>query len=222
MSPVLVLELPMKRLRFVLVAVVAAVTALLFSTTPSLAASPPNSIGVVGGSITRLAVDGYHTLGGTAIWPSYQIGGGTIFAWQRDPAYFSRFEQQLSLYPGTSAIWWQLAAHDYDLDGVTQQQAYATAVAVLDGIRQRTRPGTVVHASVMAAYAPDTGCYLNGTVVDAPAQLRTILDRLVSNGLVQRGPTMPILQRSDLQGNGCHQNETGQRKHGQVLLNYFG
>lgn len=217
----------MRRHRFVLVAVVAAVAALLSSTAssfaaPSVAAPPANSIGVVGGSVTRLAVDGYHTLGGTAIWPSYQIGGGTIFAWQNDPTYFARFEQQLSLYPGTSVVWWQLAAHDYDLTGVTQQQAYATSVAVLDGIRQRTRSGTVVYASVMAAYAPDTGCYLSGTVVNAPTRLAAILDRLVSDGLVRRGPAMPTLERTELQGDGCHQNDLGQRKHGQVLLNYFG
>jgi hypothetical protein len=212
----------MKRHRFLLAAVAAAAVTSLMSTATSVAAAPANSVGVVGGSITKLAVDGYHTLGGRAIWPSYQIGGGTIFAWQNDPTYFARFEQQLDRYPGTAAVWWQLAAHDRDLDAVTAEQAYATAVAVLDGIRQRTQPGTVVHASVMASYAPDTGCYLSGTVVNAPARLRTILIQLVDAGLVQRGPSMPTLQRNELQGDGCHQNDLGQRKHGQVLLDYFG
>jgi hypothetical protein len=183
----------------------------------------PNTVGVVGGSITKLAVQGYRDLGGTTIWPPYQIGGGTIFAWRNDSSYFTLYEQMLTQFPNTSSVWWQLAAHDYDLQGLSTQQVYNTAVAVLTGIRQRTGAATVVYGSVMASYAQDTGCYLNGVVVTAPAILQSVLDRLVGNGLVVAGPLLPTLHRDELQDNGenCHQNALGQRHHGQVLLAYF-
>jgi hypothetical protein len=210
-----------------LMVVIALVVGLLTPTAANAATAPvtaqPNSVGVVGGSITKLAVQGYRDLGGTVIWPPYQIGGGTIFAWQNNPTYFTLYQQMLNQFPTTSKVWWQLAAHDYDLQGLTLQQIYATSVAVLNGIRQRTGTNTVVTASVMADYAPDTGCYLNNTVVQAPAKLQAVLDRLVSEGRVVAGPHMPTLHRDELQDNGdnCHQNTLGQQHHGRVLHDYF-
>ena len=219
----------MKRLKSGLIVAVTCVVGMLTTTTTASAAiapaaAQPNSVGVVGGSITKLAVQGYRDQGGTIIWPPYDIGGGTIFAWLDDPAYFHLYEQMLSQFPNTSRVWWQLAAHDYDLPGVTQQQLYTTSVTVLNGIRQRTGPNTVVMASVMADYAPDTDCYLNGIVVQAPTKLQAVLDRLVSEGLVTAGPRMPTLHRDELQDNGdnCHQNTLGQQHHGRVLHDYFG
>lgn len=210
-----------------LVVVIALVVGLLTPTAANAVTAPaaqPNSVGVVGGSITKLAVQGYRDLGGTVIWPPYQIGGGTIFAWQNNPSYFNLYQQMLSQFPTTSSVWWQLAAHDYDLQGVTLQQMYATSVAVLNGIRQRTGANTAVYASVMADYAPDTGCYTSNVVVQAPAKLQAVLDRLVSEGRVVSGPHMPTLHRDELQNNGdnCHQNTLGQQHHGQVLHDYFG
>jgi hypothetical protein len=218
----------MKRYKSSLIVVVAVVVGLLTATAANAETTPvlaqPNSVGVVGGSITKLAVQGYRDHGGTVIWPPYAIGGGTIFAWQNNPTYFQLYEQMLSQFPTTSRVWWQLAAHDYDLQGVTLQQIYVTSLAVLNGIRQRTGPNTVVDASVMADYAPDTGCYLNNIVVQAPAKLQAVLDRLVSEGRVVAGPHMPTLHRDELQNNGdnCHQNTLGQQHHGQVLHGYFG
>jgi hypothetical protein len=76
----------------------------------------------------------------------------------------------------------------------------------------------------MADYAPDTGCYMNNIVVQAPAKLQAVLDRLVSEGRVVAGPHMPTLHRDELQDNGenCHQNTLGQQHHGKVLHDYFG
>jgi len=219
----------MKRLKSGLIVAVVVVVGLLSTTAAAGAATVPatgqaNSVGVVGGSITKLAVQGYRDHGGTVVWPPYDIGGGTIFAWKDSPAYFRLFEQMLSQFPNTSQVWWQLAAHDYDLPGLTLGQLYTTSVTVLNGIRQRTGPNTLVVASVMADYAPDTGCYLRGIVVQAPATLQAVLDRLVSEGLVTAGPHMPTLHRDELQNNGdnCHQNPLGQQHHGRVLHDYFG
>jgi len=104
----------MKRLKSGLIVAVAVVVGLLTTTAASAATVPaagqPNSVGVVGGSITKLAVQGYRDQGGTVIWPPYDIGGGTIFAWKDNPAYFHLFEQMLSQFPNTSQVWWQLAA----------------------------------------------------------------------------------------------------------------
>jgi len=203
---------------------VAAAVALAVAVPQSNADEAAQTIGYVGGSITDLAVVGYEDLGGDELWSSedYPIGGGTIFAWaEPGSTYFTRFDSQIAANGAPSSIWWQLAAHDSDLDGMTSSEVYAVVLDVLGKIRNRV--GDIpVHASAMARYAPETGCYQRGHAL-APRRMERMADRLVAGGLVEEGPRMPVLHQKHLDGaTSCHQNELGQARHGRALLEFFG
>lgn len=191
---------------------------------PVSATEETETIGYVGGSITHLAVLGYEDLGGDELWSAeeYHIGGGTIFAWAEDGSkYFVAFDQQVDANGMPVSLWWQLAAHDRNLDGMSANEVYAVVLDVLGGIRNRV--GDIpVYASAMARYAPDTGCYQAGHAV-APRRMQKMVDRLVADGLVLAGPRMPLLRQEHLNSpTSCHQNEVGQKRHGRVLLAFFG
>lgn len=206
------------------VAVAGATLMLAVAAQPTSANEASETIGYVGGSITSLAVVGYETLGGDELWATegYPIGGGTIFSWaETGSIYFARFDEQIGAKGAPASLWWQLAAHDHDLAGMSNPEIYAVALDVLE--KTRDRVGDIpVYASAMARYAPETGCYQRGHAV-APRRMEKIVNRLLDQGLVEQGPPMPRLLQKHLNGPAsCHQNDLGRARHGQVLLAFFG
>jgi hypothetical protein len=190
---------------------------LLSSTVAPAGAAPGHTVAYVGGSITRLGVVGAHAVGETGLWESYAIGGGTVLAWHTEPYYFSAFDQELAQHGPPSSVWFQLAFKDEDLAVYdTDQERLQLAVRVLKSIRARVGP-VPVYVSAMAEYQPSGTC---PGIFKSPLVMDDLARALVRKGFALAGPTLPPLQSAQL-SDGCHQNEAGQRAHGQVLQSFF-
>lgn len=174
------------------------------------------NVGYVGGSITQLAVKGYHTVGGNSLWPAMRgYGGGTVNKWvdpDTYPTYWALFDEQQRLRPA-QVVWWQLAMHTRDM-GLVPKGLHAAALDVLQLIHAHC-PGAVVEAAPFAFYA-DATC--RSVTPATHAAVQAVTAQLVAEGHVAPGPVMPPLHTGDVNTRGCHQNLTGRTLHGRALL----
>lgn len=174
-------------------------------------------IGYVGASISQYTVLGAEGLGSTLFWDdNLGYGGGGIYQWAQNltnsNALWAAFDTARAANP-TNTIWLQLCALATDAANETN----ANALAVVNQIKTRI-PGVTVYVSSQPDYA-SSPCSIAGS--DGPSRMATIRDWLISNGHCLLGPVFANLTSGQVQGDGCHQNSTGQAVDGQALLDFF-
>lgn len=182
------------------------------------------AVGYVGCSNTYMEVGGYHADGGQALWASNSAySTGTVIRWATDPSpLWDAFDQMEAARP-TATVWWNLCIHLPETDA----DSYTAALTDIS-IMQAKIPGVVIYASALQPYVAPHVCSACGA--DGPARAQTLVDRLVSEGRVLAGPTLPALRgpdsagtgKNELQSDGCHPNNLGQTIEGQTLLSFFG
>lgn len=179
------------------------------------------TIGYVGCSLTLAAVDGYESLGGDKFWPDTEAArsypGGSVAAWYADLVNPSRegsrwrtFDELLGKYRATRSILWHLCPNDNNAEIPT----YAQVVQVFSEIKKKTSAGIFVTADSVndrSCPAEDGRC---------PKRLREFADRMVRDGLVEKGPLLTPL-RTEQVGPDGHPNKEGQKIWGSVLLGFF-
>ncbi|MBI5481400.1 MAG: hypothetical protein HY906_21250 [Deltaproteobacteria bacterium] len=189
-------------------------------------ASDPLSLGGVGCSITLNAINGYVARGGDGFWPVDEMGrpasgtgypGGSLAGWIDDLASgagrWDTFAALLARYP-PRAVWWELCA---SADSATA--AYDEVAAVADKIRELA-PGLPVYASASPQFPGDGSLMCNAA--DSPAVLHGFVDRLVADGLVERGPLLTPLSAVQVAADGCHATAEGEAVWGRNLEEFFG
>jgi hypothetical protein len=177
------------------------------------------SIGWVGCSVTRNAVNGYLAIpGAERLWDIRGFSsGGSVDAWARDltngSTYWQGFSLGLQLHPHTEVVWWQLCTFGAPIPK-------ETAVAVLDEMRRRI-PGVDVYVSAQPEYDPVGSCRIAGP--EGPARMEQLVDQLVGDDAldVLPGPRVGPL-RPDETVDGCHADEAGQAEMGKQLAAFFG
>ncbi|MGH9246475.1 MAG: hypothetical protein ACRD29_19625 [Acidimicrobiales bacterium] len=188
-------------------------------TTPATATGEqPEVIGYMGCSNTQQAIAGYADLGGTRFWPLDPDYGGTIGQYGDDKRHeftFDRFDAMNHAQPVT-AIWWQLCLNDDSRR--TDDELLQAATVVIELVRERVGDAQI-YVSPLAQYEPPAECKQVGE--DGPQRLEAIADRLVAAGLAELGPALPPLT-IDLLSDRCHLNDAGEKRHGHVLLDFFG
>jgi len=199
-----------------LVLVIAAVLA--FSGGAMIAASTGSTVGYVGCSNTYMTVNGAHLDGGVNMWPANgNYGGGTVQAWYRDitrqSRYWPAFRQMLAAQP-TQTIWFQACAKVNENPNLN----YQAALGVLAQL-QREIPGVTVYISPINGYS---GIVCSALGPNGNAAMVSLANQLVSEGDGPAGPYPGDLTASQVQADGCHPNDAGQRFLGQSLLGVFG
>ncbi len=196
--------------------------------------STSGPIGFVGCSNSRDTVLGYHNDGGTKMWvpPATAYGGGTVFRWTQDTKYWSGFDSLNADHPGTKVIWWSLCTYTVS-KGETDSANYTAALSIIATLKQKI-PGVIIYASALNTYVAPHICGVTGA--DGPSRMQSLVDRLVSEGRVNRGPVVGSLlsiyptnvsagataDNNQTQSDGCHPNDAGKAHLGQSLVNFFG
>jgi hypothetical protein len=185
----------------------------------TIAGTFEGTVGYVGCSMSKNAVEGYDTVGGANMW-SFRApyGGGTIGRWNDDITsdrgnYWGGFDKELDLNPETTMLWWNLCT----VKG-SPQDSYEHALLILDEIQQRI-PGVAVYVSAQPAYTGDHVCALAGP--GGPEKMQDVAAQLVAAGVAQPGPVMGPLDKSETR-DGCHANDQGMAVLGQQLFDFFG
>lgn len=198
------------------------------------APAPPRSsvFGAVGGSITRLAIEGYNELGGARAWDDARLapyGGGDIEAWAGQigfpsSPFWGTFRDALASEPGTDEIWWNILVRFRDdpppvmLTTIDRQQV----LLVAQEIRRLAGGAIPIYVSPMPDYGEGTGCTVAGTAGVRISEL--MVDFAVDEGIALRGPVLEDITVSTYNGPGdpCHQGPVGREQHGRTLRAFFG
>lgn len=218
-----------KRSRFVLPAFLlffAAVGTLLIIFTR--AAEESSTIGYIGCSNSRDAVNGYHTVGGTRLWPAIgPYGGGVIKTWQDqigDPhsEKWNAFNAEQAAHPA-QIVWVSICAYS----GHSEDDIYNATVDVINEVK-RIIPGVTVYASPINDWVAPHVCSKTGKT--AVPRTTSTADRVSSEGKAKRGPNVGSLlsinqvpsagataANSETVEDGCHPNEKGEAKLGASL-----
>lgn len=173
---------------------------------PPPAGPPSGTVGYLGCSNTSQAIAGYHRGHGAGrMWRLLNFGGGSIDQWVAGSHYWNDFDAELAAHPVTS-VWWHVCMHP--------QSTQADVERVLGELRSRV--GAVpIYATNMATYTPTTSCPMAGVSGSA-----TIVDDLVSRGLVERGPALhPITAATTYDG--CHTTDALADLDGDNLAAFF-
>lgn len=194
---------------------------------------PPASVfGAVGGSLTRLAIEGYNELGGSRGWPDEELveyGGGVIDLWAAQIGQPGRtwaiFESVLASEPGTDQIWWHILVHRRNgpppaaLSPADQQLVLEVAAEI-----ERLAPGVPLFASPIPDYAPELAAACPQITETDERISALMVDFAVSRGLAERGPTLAPMTSANNNGPGdpCHQGPLGRQQHGRDLRAFFG
>lgn len=189
---------------------------LLLPTSATSAAS--TTVGYIGCSLTHMTVNGYHTDGGTRLWPPLEgYGAGEIPRWFDDitsptPKYWPIFQRMLTTSPADT-FWIEACFRT----GQIHPANLAQAEAVVRHIRELV-PGATIYFSAMNGWDPPDSCGKASSAAVTKAQ--QITDALVAEGLTLRGPIMPLLPTSNTLDT-CHPNATGEALLGQALKGFF-
>ncbi len=195
--------------------------------------TPPRSVfGAVGGSLTRLAIAGYNSIGGSRGWPDGELaeyGGASISVWAREIGQpgartWSIFQGLLEAESGTDQIWWHILVRKRSgpppaaLSPADQQMV----LEVGEEIRRRVGPGMPIYASPIPLYAPAVECEPVSPTDERISQL--MVDFAVARGLAERGPTLRPITNGNNNGpsDPCHQGPLGREQHGRELRAFFG
>jgi len=179
-----------------------------------------NSVGYLGCSMTVNAIEGYHSEGGTTLWGEVgDFGGGTISAWAgllpTSKTYWSGFDAILAKNPGTKAVWMELCISVKK--GGTANDTYENALVVRQEILKRI-PNAVIYVSAQPMYTEGHVCGIAGA--DGPAKMQEIADKLVANGLAQKGPVLGPLATGQT-ADPCHANASGKSTMGKQMVEFF-
>ena len=185
----------------------------------SIAGTFEGTVGYVGCSMSKNAVEGYDAVGGADMW-SFRApyGGGTIGRWNDDISsdrgnYWGGFDKELDLHPDTTVLWWNLCT----VKG-SPQDSYENALLILAEIERRI-PDVEVYVSAQPTYTGDHVCALAGP--GGPEKMQDVAAQLIAAGVVLPGPEMGPLDKADTR-DGCHANEQGETVLGRQLLGFFG
>jgi hypothetical protein len=176
------------------------------------------AVGYLGCSLTWQSVNGYHIDGGTRLWPPLPgYGGGEIPKWFEDianptPKYWSIFQRQLAMDPADT-FWIEACFMTTQI----RPSNVAETEAVVRHIRELV-PGATIYLSPMNGWDPADSCGKASSAAVQTAQ--QVTDTLVSEGLVLRGPLLPVLPTTETV-DGCHPDDAGQALLGRALLGFF-
>jgi hypothetical protein len=199
-----------------LATLVALLLAVLLPTGAASATS--TTVGYIGCSLTWQTVNGYHTDGGTRLWPPISgYGGGEIPKWSDDiasatPKYWPIFQRMLTTSPADT--FWIEACFQ---TGQIRPANLAQAEAVVRHIRELV-PGATIYFSAMNGWDPPDSCGKASSA--AVAKAHQVTDALVAEGLALRGPLMPVLATT-ITLDGCHPDAAGETLLGQALKGFF-
>ena len=169
-------------------------------------------IAVVGCSVTRNGIEGYHAVGGTKFVDDYAMGGGSIGAWTNpSSSYWDDFDASIAGYD-PSAVFLQLCTFG------PSAEDYADAVQVIGLIRDRL-PDATVYIAGQPTYEAGWVCNIAGA--DGPPAMAEVAARLVADGFGVAGPATGPLG-DDTTEDGCHANDAGKELMGEQLYVFFG
>jgi len=189
-------------------------TATTISPATTVAAAEPGTIGYIGCSMTRAAVEGYAAVGGTRLWPAYDTAGAAIRAWA-DPVseLWGRFDEQFAARP-PAELWVQVCV----FKSGNRFEHLQAAIANL-----RTRCAECpLRIGWQPEYEPGWECDILGP--DGIMHAREIAQDGVDRGLGDPDLSpMGALGASTVDPtDGCHANDAGRMLLGEQLLAYFG
>lgn len=176
----------------------------------------PNSVGLVGCSMTVDAAEGARRLGGTVLWPPRELGygRGSVARWSEiedGDGFWERLGAALDREPATEGLWWQLCTNGSEDDDS------AHALIVMSELEERL-PGVSIYVSAQPAYADGHVCTSAGP--DGPGRMQELAVELVETGRVEQGPVFSPL-RPDQLVDSCHAGEEGKEQMGRELLRFF-
>lgn len=179
--------------------------------------APGEIVGLVGCSMTIDAVEGYASLGGTAMWPliGLDYGQGAVARWgdiHGSLGFWERFDAALENEPATGSFWWQLCTSGARKDN------FDHALVILSELEQRL-PEASIYVSAQPGYADGHVCPLAGP--DGPDLMEELAAALVETEKVLAGPTLSPLQPDQLVDD-CHAGREGKAQMGTELLDFFG
>ena len=192
----------------------------------------PSVFGAVGASITRLAIEGYNTIGGTRAWDDQELveyGGAGIGVWaeqigQPGSLVWGIFQSMLAAEPGTDQIWWHVLVkfRPGPPPDVLSPEDMQMVDDVAAEIRRLVGPGVPIFASPFPEYTESAGC---GEISPASLAVSNLMvDYAIHQGLAQPGPELrPITSETNNgPGDPCHQGPLGKQQHGEDLQAFFG
>lgn len=177
------------------------------------------SIGYIGCSISRAAVDGYHSIDSNKnlFWPSYPTGGGHVGLWADPHAnYWTNFDRMIGRYGQPLAVWVELC------EQAQKQTASYQDVQTMFAILKRHAPNAIYYISPINIYQPLVGlCRAMGPTGEGETDTLNWRTRTVSDGLALQGPEMGPITAADVNGSGCEPNQSGIIVLGNNLHSFF-
>jgi hypothetical protein len=208
------------------------------SPSPTVPGEVGDAIGYVGCSNSASSVEGYHLVGGQAMWPFIRnYGGGTLRTWSQNiggasDQWWSSFIKQQALMPANT-FWFQMCSKAADVNDNEIEQAKA----IIAEIKTRV-PGATVFVSALNEFVAPHVCFLCGE--NGPALMQETADAVVASGEAQAGPDVGTLiaycttsecgvsssgamnSTNQVTSDGCHPNTKGKQDLGTVLKTFFG
>lgn len=151
---------------------------------------------------------------GLSVWPKLLYGGGTVQRWAASKdgeKYWFALDTALATYGLPSGFWWELCAKEPTDPAAIE----AAAKQVLPRLQQRLI-GVPIFVSAINGYEPG----FNSNV--AAQDCQAAADALVAQGLVQRGPLMPVLGPTTTVSDKTHPNAAGRKLLGGAVKAFFG
>ncbi len=195
------------------------------------------TLGWVGCSNIRNAVQGYDQLGGTRFWVPLDgnktYHGGTVTRWGSNNlqnTYWTQFTNFYNQRP-TDTIWWGLCSFPPTQGGETDDSNYNSALRIRAELERRI-PGVTVYVSAINDFVAPHTCDVTGP--DGPARMRALADRLVAEGRALPGPVLrPLVsiyqtpsagattKTNQTKKDGCHPNKANLKFQGQPVFDFF-
>ena len=192
----------------------------------------PSVFGAVGASLTRLAIEGYNSIGGTRGWDDTQLGeygGAGVGIWaeeigQPDSRVWTLFDSMLQAEPGTDQIWWHLLVR-FRSEPPPEVLSDSDRQQVIDvgmEIRRLVGSGVPIYVSPFMDFEESAGC---GEI--SPTSIivsKLMAEFAIHQGLAEPGPELrPITgENNNGPGDPCHQGPLGREQHGEDLQAFFG
>ena len=185
-----------------------------------LATDMSATVGFIGCSNTSQSVMGYRLSGGELMWEVpdshlHDYDSGTVVDWANDSGentFWKKFDAYLAANPNTKKIWWQLCVPSGGMPSLKD------ALKVVAAAKARI-PDVTLYVSPLPSYI-DNVCRITGT--DGLERSRALAKEVAAGSdAVEAGPQLAPHEKSELNEDGCHLNETGVRNVGTQLKQFF-
>jgi hypothetical protein len=179
------------------------------------------TIGFIGCSNTSQSVMGYRLSGGAAMWKIpdshlHDYDSGTVLDWAdtagEDNKFWKKFDEYLAANPNTKKIWWQLCVPREGMPSLEN------ALRIVAATKTRI-PNVTLYVSPLPSYT-DNVCRITG--IDGLARGKALAKEIAAESdIVELGPELAPHEKSEINEDGCHLNETGMRNVGEQLEQFF-